>query len=161
MNTTGQQRGESTLRADRIRAVAARAAELPWEMQRAADRGDLDDWRVDDALGNDVPPIKVVNMDVIYQNPCNPCSARCEAAGCVAGLTLTMFREEANRVWTDETTSPSLEAARLVLGLDRATAAAVFEGNGSYKRLHELKREEVLHALERAATGAVGADVWR
>ena len=80
---------------------------------------------------------------------------------CLAGLTLMMFPEEARRVWDEDAPSPPLEAARQVLGLDPLTAREVFEGCSSGKRLHELGRDQMLHALERAAAGAVGADVWK
>ena len=157
MSTTEQQRGNDTVRADRIRAVAARAAELPWEMQRAGD-DEESWWRGGKPLAEGVAPITVVNMDTIYEAAR---SGRCAAAGCLAGLTLTMFPEEARRFWTDKTPSPPLEAARRVLGLDPATAGELFEGNSSGRKLHELGRDQMLHALERAAAGAVGADVWK
>ena len=42
MSTREHERVEGGVRADRIGAVAARAAELPWEMQRA--REDEESW---------------------------------------------------------------------------------------------------------------------
>ena len=154
MSTREQQTGEDRVRADRIAAVAARAAELPWEMQRAGD-DEKSWWRGGRPLAEGAAPITAINMDTIYEG------GRCEAAGCLAGLTLMMFPEEARRVWDDNAPSPPLEAARRVLGLDPLTAREVFEGHSTGKRLHELGRDQMLHALERAAAGAVGADVWK
>ena len=155
MSTRTEKGAGHTLRADRISAVAARAGALAWQMQRSGD--DEQVWANGGRppLAEGAAPIRIINMDTIYEG------GSCGAAGCLAGLTLTMFPDEARRVWDDGATSPPLEAARRILGLDPETAREVFEGHSTGKRLHELGRDQMLHALERAAAGAVGADVWK
>ena len=93
-------------------------------------------------------------MDTVYEG------GRCGAVGCLAGLTLMMFPEDAKELWDDDAASPPLEAARLVLGLDTPTARELFEGHSTGKKLHQLDRDEMLHALDRAADGERGAKVW-
>ncbi len=154
MSRRNQPTGDDRVRADRIGAVAARAAELPWERRRAGD--DEESWVGGGRpLAEGAAPITTLNMDTVYEG------GRCQAAGCLAGLTLMMFREEARRVWDEDAPSPPLEAARRVLGLNPLTAREVFQGHSSGKRLHELGPDQILHALERAAAGVVGAEVWK
>jgi len=146
---------KESLRTDRIAAVAARAAELPWEMQRTGDDEEAWAYGRKPPLEKGAAAITTINMDTVYE------ASGCDTAGCLAGLTLTMFPAEAREAWDDDAPAPPLEAARRVLGLDRKTADAIFEGAGTGKKLHELGREEMLYALGRAAAGAVGADVWK
>ena len=82
------------------------------------------------------------------------------AKKCLAGLT-PMFHEEATRIWDYKETSPPLEAARRILGLDPPTTREVFEGESTDKKLHELGRDQMLHALEPAAADAVGSEGWK
>ena len=152
-STREQQTGEGRLRADRIGAGAGRAAQLPWEMQRASD--DEESWAGGGRpLADGAAPITVINMDTLYEG------GRCEAAGCLAGLTLTMFPRRPG-------------------GLGRRRAVAAAQGRTAHPRTRQADRagglrgpqqrqeaarartRPVLHALERAAAGAVGADVWK
>lgn len=173
MTTTRRRTASKTLRTERIRAVAARAAVLPWEMERVGDNDAPWEWRGVTALQEGAAPISVINMDTIYESRSSSTHTTAsglaltlttfpnEAKGCLAGLTLTMFPEDAKRFWNEQTSSPSLDAAQRVLGLDSRTAAELFEGQSSGKKLHELERDQMLRALERAAAGAVGAEVWQ
>ena len=112
------------------------------------------------------PRIDALNMATIYGERTDGCGT----VGCLAGLTILAYPEEAaevrSRIARERKVSERIislfEVATCVLGLDEETRDALFFGLGTdlAEDFVKVPKRVVLAALDRTIAGASGTAIW-
>ena len=113
------------------------------------------------------PRIDALNMATLYGERTDGCGT----VGCLAGLTILAYPEEAaevrSRTARERTVSERIigmfEVATRVLGLDEETRDALFFGLGTdlTEDFVKIPKRAVLAALDRTIAGTSGTAIWR
>ena len=113
------------------------------------------------------PRIDALNMATIYGERTDGCGT----VGCLAGLTILAYPEEAAEVRSRiarerkvrEHIISLFEVATCVLGLDEETRDALFFGLGTdlAEDFVKIPKRAVLAALDRTIAGTSGTAIWR
>ena len=112
------------------------------------------------------PRIDALNMATLYGERTDGCGT----VGCLAGLTILAYPEEAaevrSRIARERTVSERIislfEVATRVLGLDEETRDALFFGLGTdlTEDFVKIPKRAVLAALDRTIAGTSGTAIW-
>ena len=112
------------------------------------------------------PRINALNMATLYGERTDGCGT----VGCLAGLTILAYPEEAaevrSRIARERTVSERIismfEVATRVLGLDEQTRDALFFGLGTdlTEDFVKIPKCAVLAALDRTIAGTSGTAIW-
>lgn len=167
MTTTRTQpaAGRQVRRIERLRKLVATLPAYAGEL--GADVRHLPEERLlEQSPTRPAPRIDALNMATLYGERTDGCGT----VGCLAGLTILAYPEEAaevcSRIARERTVSERIislfEVATRVLGLDEETRDALFFGLGTdlTEDFVKIPKRAVLAALDRTIAGTGGTAIW-
>ena len=87
--------------------------------------------------------------------------SKCKTMGCIAGTTVTLFRNETGDPEPFRSPERTTDVAGSILGLDEKTAYRLFAGPPTFRRsLASVTREEAAQACDKTAAGCRPEDIW-